>query len=58
MGKPFEKQIKTTEDQGQKQGDALNTLRSNNKLTTENVIPENVLNNNEAKKEVDKELEK
>ena len=35
MGKAFEKQIKTIEDQGQKQVEALNTLKSNNQLTFE-----------------------
>ena len=30
LGKAFEKQIKTIEDQGKKQVDALNTLKSNN----------------------------
>ena len=50
LGKAFEKQIKTVEDQGQKQGDALNTLKSNNQLTVEDVIPKNALNNDEAKK--------
>ena len=50
LGKAFEKQIKTIEDQGQKQGDALNTLKSNNQLTVEDVIPKNALNNDEAKK--------
>ena len=30
LGKAFEKQIKTIEDQGQKQAEALNTLKSNN----------------------------
>ena len=54
MGKAFEKQIKTVEDQGQKQVDVLNTLRSNHQLTTEDVIPENAVNNDEAKKELDK----
>ena len=54
MGKAFEKQIKTIEDQGKKQVDALNTLKSNNQLTTEDVIPKNALNNDEAKKELDK----
>ena len=60
MGKAFEKQIKTIEDQGKKQVDALNTLKSNNQLTTEDVIPKNALNNDEAKKELDKikEIEK
>ena len=60
LGKAFEKQIKTIEDQGQKQVEALNTLNSNNRLTTEDVILKNALNNNEAKKELDKikEIEK
>ena len=60
MGKAFEKQIKTIEDQGKKQVDALNTLKSNNQLTIEDVIPKNALNNDEAKKELDKikEIEK
>ena len=30
LGKAFDKQIKTIEDQGKKQVDALNTLKSNN----------------------------
>ena len=60
MGKAFEKQIKTIEDQGKKQVDALNTSKSNNQLTIEDVIPNDALNNNEAKKELDKikEIEK
>ena len=60
LGKAFEKQIKTIEDQGQKQVEALNTLKSNNRLATEDVILKNALNNNEAKKELDKikEIEK
>ena len=60
FGKAFEKQIKTIEDQGQKQVEALNTLRSNNRLTIEDVILKNALNNDEAKKELDKigEIEK
>ena len=33
LGKYFEKQIKTIEDHGQKQIEALNTLISNNQLT-------------------------
>ena len=32
LGKVFENQIKTIEDQGQKQVQALNTLKSNNQL--------------------------
>ena len=60
LGKNFEKQLKTTEDQEQKQVEDLNTLKSNNQLTIENVIPKNALNNDEAKKELDKikEIEK
>ena len=60
LGKAFEKQIKAIEDQEQKQVDALNTLKSSNQLTTEDVIPKNALNNDEEKKELDKikEIEK
>ena len=60
MGKAFNKQIKTIEDQGQKQVEALNTLKSNNKLTIDDVIPKYALNNDEAIKELDKitEIEK
>ena len=61
LGKAFNKQIKTIEDQGKKQVDALNTLKSdNNKLPIEDEIPKNALNNDEAKKEINKitEIEK
>ena len=60
LGKAFEKQIKTIEDQGQKQAEALNTLKSNDELTIEDVIPKSTLNNDEAEKELDKikEIEK
>ena len=60
LGKTFKKQIKTIEDQGKKQVDALNTLKSNNQLTIEEVIPKTSLNNDEDKKELDKikEIEK
>ena len=60
MGKAFEKQIKTIEGLGQKQVEALHTLKSNNQLTIEDVIPKDALNNNEAKKEFDQieEIEK
>ena len=46
--------------QGQKQVEALNTLKSNNQLTKEDMIPKNALNNDEATKELDKikEIEK
>ena len=60
MVKAFVKQIKTIEDPGQKQVEALNTLKSNNQLTIQDVISKNALNNDEAKKELDKikEIEK
>ena len=55
LGKAFEKQIKTIEDQGEKQVKALNTLKSdNNKLTIEDVIPKSVFANDEAKEEFNK----
>ena len=64
MAKAFVKQIKTIEDQGEKQVKALNTLKSgsnnnnnNNKLTIEDVIPENVFANDEATKEFNKIIE-
>ena len=60
MWKAFEKQIKTIKDQGQKQVEALSTLKSNNLLTIKDVIPKNALINDEARKELDKikEIEK
>ena len=60
MWKGFEKQIKTIKDQGQKQVEALSTLKSNNLLTIKDVIPKNALINDEARKELDKikEIEK
>ena len=39
LGKAFEKQIKTIENQGKKQVESLNTLKSNNQLTIEDMIP-------------------
>ena len=38
LGKAFDKQIKTIEDQGKKQVDALKTLKSDNKITIEKYI--------------------
>ena len=40
--------------------ESLNTLKSNNQLTIEDVIPKNALNNDKTKKELDKikEIEK
>ena len=60
LGKAFEKQIKTIEDQGKKQVDALDTLKSKNQLAMEDVIPNDTLNSNEVKKELYKikEIEK
>ena len=62
LGKAFDKQIKTIEDQGKKQADALNTLKSNNKLEIKNedIIPENAFANDESRNELNKikEIEK
>ena len=48
----------TIEDQGQKQVEALNTLKSNEKsnekLTIEDVVPKIVFANDEAKEEINK----
>ena len=52
--KAFERQIKTIEDQGQKQIKALNTLKSSENLTIEDLIPKSALINDEAKKEFEK----
>ena len=38
LGKAFDKQVKTIEDQGKKQVDALNTLKSDNKITIKKYI--------------------
>ena len=38
LGKAFDKQIKTIEDQGKKQVDALNTLKSDNKITIKKYV--------------------
>ena len=51
----MKKQIKTITYQGEKQVEALNTFKSDNKrLTIEDVIPKSAFNNDEAKKELDK----
>ena len=61
LGKAFEKQIKTIKDQGKKQVDALNTLKSdNNKLLeikNENIIPKTAFASDEPKEELNKILE-
>ena len=58
LGKAFDKQIKTIEDQGKKQLDALNTLKSNNnkklEIKNENTIPKSTFANDEAKEEFNK----
>ena len=59
LGKAFNKQIKTIEDQGEKQVKALNTLKSdnnnnNNKLTIENIIPKIVFASDEAENKISK----
>ena len=47
--------MKTIKDQGEKQVEALNTFKSDNKkITIEDVIPKSAFNNDEAKKELDK----
>ena len=38
LGKAFEKQVKTIKDQGEKQVEALNSFKSDNKLTIEEAI--------------------
>ena len=49
LGKAFEKQAKTIEDQGKKQVDALKNLKPNTQeLTIKIMIPEDILND-EAK---------
>ena len=60
LGKAFDKQIKTMDDQGEKQVKALNTLKSDNKLTFKYVIPNSVFASDEAKEEIKKikEIEK
>ena len=52
MEKAFEKQTKTTEDQGEKQADVLKHLRSNTQvLANKSIIAEYILNE-EAKNEL------
>ena len=63
LGKAFDKQIKTIEDQCKKQVDALNTLKSdNNKLEIKDkdIIPESAFASDESRKELNKikEIEK
>ena len=61
LGKAFEKQTKTNEDQSEKQIKALNTFKSDKeKLIVDDVIPKNALKNDEALEELNKikEIEK
>ena len=60
LGKAFEEQIKTIEEQGKKQGEAFEVLKPDaQKLTIKDAIPENALSE-EAKNELNKikEIEK
>ena len=58
LGKAFDKQIKTIEDQGKKQVDALNTLKSDNnkklEIKNKDIIPKSAFANDEAKEEINK----
>ena len=60
LGKAFDKQIKTIEDQGQKQVDALNTLKSDNnkelEIKDEDIVPKSAFASDEAKEELNKIL--
>ena len=60
LGNAFDKQIKTIEDQGKKQVDALNTLKSDNnkklEIKNEEIIPESAFASDEAKEEINEIL--
>ena len=60
LGKAFDKQIKTIEDQGKKQFDTLNTLKSDNnkelEIKNEDIIPKSAFASDEAKEELNKIL--
>ena len=62
LGKAFDKQIRTIEDQGKKQVDALYTLKSDNKseVKDKDIIPEIAFASNGSRKELNKikEIEK
>ena len=63
LGKAFDKQIKTIEDQGKKQVDALNTLKADNKRIKKNTYDPNDTLFNFKQKEIfnklaDERLEK
>ena len=56
----MDKQIKTIKDQGKKQVDALNTIKSDNheklEIKNKNIIPKSACASDEAKKEINKIL--
>ena len=60
LGKAFDKQIKTIEDQGKKKFDALNTLKSDNnkelEIKNEDIIPKSAFASDEAIEELNKIL--
>ena len=60
LGKVFDKQIKTIEDQGKKQVDALNTLNliimKTLQIKNENIIPKSAFASDEAKEEINRIL--
>ena len=60
LGKAFDKQIKTIEDQGKKQVDTLNTLKFDNskelEIKNEDIIPKSAFASDEAKEELNKIL--
>ena len=60
MGKAFEKQIETIKDQGKKQVDALNSLKSDNnkklEIKKEDIISEKAFASDEAMEEIKKML--
>ena len=60
LGKAFDKQIKTIEDQEKKQVDALNTLKSDNnkklEIKNEDIIPGSAFASDEAREEINKIL--
>ena len=60
LGKAFDKQIKTIEDQGKKQFDALNTLKSDNnkelEIKNEDIITKSAFASDEAIEELNKIL--
>ena len=60
MGKAFKKQIGTIKNQGKKQVDALNSLKSDNnkklEIKNEDIIPESAFASDEAREEIKKML--